>query len=96
MGILLGYFLFVKKKKATQNGSVPDSTKKPLSEKIRDLVCLAGALALLGLILLGPHGDFAGYPLNRTANLLYQATCRNLWTIGLAYIIYACLTSRAG
>jgi hypothetical protein len=99
-GILLGYVIFKEKKNAAQNeSSEPKSNWKIFYYRFKksfDFLFLMIALATCGLILYGPHGDFAGYPLNRIANLLYQTTSRNIWSFALAYIIYACLNSQAG
>jgi peptidoglycan/LPS O-acetylase OafA/YrhL len=95
IGILLGYLIFLNKKQTNKNIPLSETTSKGIYEKCINIIFLMLAFILCGLALFGPHGDFVGYPLNPTANLLYQSTSKTLWTIGVAYIIFACLTSRA-
>ena len=54
------------------------------------------SITLLGVLLFGIYPDFNGNPLNRVSHILYQATSRTLWAVGLGYIIYACITSNGG
>lgn len=54
------------------------------------------SLVLCGIILFGLYEDYNGSPLSRTQHILYQASSRTLWAIGLGYIILACLSNQGG
>lgn len=51
---------------------------------------------MMGLMLYGIYPDYDNHPLSRTAHILYQASHRFIWSIGLGYIIFACLNSQGG
>ena len=61
-----------------------------------NLLLWAASITLLGLIMFGLYEDFNGNPLTRVQHILYQATFRILWAVGLSYVIFACLTSQGG
>ena len=58
------------------------------------------ALTTLGLMEFGTYPNYRdGYgrtELSYTANLLYESSSRIVWSLGLAYVVYACCTSRGG
>ncbi|CAF0932692.1 unnamed protein product [Brachionus calyciflorus] len=54
------------------------------------------SLATLGLMLFGIYPNLNGDPLSLTANILYQASSRIIWAVGLSYVIFACVTSHGG
>jgi peptidoglycan/LPS O-acetylase OafA/YrhL len=58
-----------------------------------NLFLVISSLVTLGLILFGLYNDFNGSPLSRETHIIYQATSRIIWSIGLAGIIYSCLNS---
>ncbi len=72
--------------------------KKIQKELIRpiNLVLWCASITLLGILLYGLYGDFNGHPLTREQHIWYQATFRILWSVGLSYIIFACLNSQGG
>ncbi|XP_077524834.1 nose resistant to fluoxetine protein 6-like [Amblyomma americanum] len=73
-------------------------TKQPSRKLSRRKVMLLwmAALASIGISLFGTI-LWTGHELpSRTATALYAATTRSLFSSGLAWIIYACLTDRAG
>jgi len=95
----LGYFVFINKIiKPTKTNEPPTEKwiKNVYTKYILDKVLLMLALGTCGLMLFGPYGDFDGYELTRTQRILYQASSRTFWSLGLAYIIYACLNSKGG
>ena len=98
IGLLLGYFVFINKiiKPSNTNESSEKLIKNIYTKYILDKILLMTALAILGLTLFGPYGDFDGYELTRAQRILYQASSRTLWSVGLAYLIYACLNSKGG
>lgn len=56
-----------------------------------------GVVVLLGVMLFGVYPNFSGNgPLPKWLNIAYEITSRTLWSIGLAYVIFACLTSNGG
>ena len=65
--------------------------------KISNLILWGASITLLGIVLFGLIGDNnKHHPLTRIQHILYQSTYRVLWSIGLAYIIFACLNSKGG
>lgn len=85
VGLLLGYYIFTNKTK--------------LNYKLRkeiNLFLLLVSLVLCGIILFGLYEDYNGSPLSKTQHILYQASSRTLWAIGLGYIILACLSNQGG
>lgn len=54
------------------------------------------ALLLNAGILLAMFPAINGYPLSDAVAGLYSATSRTLWSIGLAWIVYACVTGHGG
>jgi len=51
----------------------------------------------MGLMIFGDYQNYSGGPtLDRVSNILYQATSRIIWSIGLGGLIYGCLTSNGG
>lgn len=88
IGILLGYILFKCK-------SNPDF-------KFNNMYNIVGwylALFSMGLMLFGLWPNFQANPanhLNKTENILYQATSRIIWAIGLGFVIFSCCMNKGG
>ena len=61
-----------------------------------NLALWIASITLLGVLLYGLYGDFNGHPLTVDQHILYQASFRVLWSVGLSYIIFACLNSQGG
>lgn len=85
VGILLGYIIFLNKTKHNYK----------LRWDINVLLIMC-SLTMMGLMLYGIYPDYDNHPLSRTAHILYQASHRFIWSIGLGYIIFACLNSQGG
>lgn len=57
------------------------------------------SLFFLGLMLFGIFPNFNEDPskhLSRTENILYQASCRSIWALALAFIIFSCCMNKGG
>jgi hypothetical protein len=61
-----------------------------------NIILLVVSLFLCGLMLFGLYEDYDNNPLSKTSHMLYQATSRFIWAVGLSYLIYACLNSGGG
>ncbi|CAF0840673.1 unnamed protein product [Brachionus calyciflorus] len=85
IGLLLGYILF--KQKSKQNVKI-----RPAINIFFWLL----SLLLMSLAIFGDYSNYGGNGLSKVVSLLYQSTSKILWSIGLAYIIYACLTGNGG
>lgn len=85
VGILFGYQIYTDRKNKTK--------LHPVHNKLLWL----GTLITLALMVFGVYDNFnGGPPLNKVINILYQATSRTVWSLGLGFIVYACLTGQGG
>ncbi len=53
----------------------------------------------MGLILFGTYPNLSTNPgnfLNKTENILYQASSRVIWSMGLGFIIFSCANGKGG
>lgn len=87
IGILLGYALHTCK----------DNPDFKLSN-IQNMIGWILSLFTLGLMLFGLYSDNnPNYEdLNKVEHILYQASSRTLWAIGLAFIVFSCTLGKGG
>jgi hypothetical protein len=68
-----------------------------LSKKEVNVLAWLAAAGLCAYMLFCLYPDFKGVePLTKTEHILYQSFSRVLWSLGLAYVIHACLSSNGG
>ena len=86
VGIVLGYLLFVVKSRPT---------KFKIHSGLNILLWIV-SLFFMCLMIFGIYPNYNGHPLSLASNILYQATSRIVWALGLGYVIFACATSHGG
>lgn len=70
--------------------------KNNFFKKDVNTLIMLSMLILIALMLFGLYPDFNNNPLSKVSHILYQATCKFIWAIGLSYIIFACLNKQGG
>lgn len=88
VGIIAGYYIY--------------KCKNNPNFKLDNILNFIGwflALFTLGLMCFGTYPNFNANPskhLNRVENILYQASSRILWSIALAWVVFACVMKKGG
>ncbi|KAL3842202.1 hypothetical protein ACJMK2_020242 [Sinanodonta woodiana] len=83
IGIMTGYVLYRTNCKIRMN-------------RLTNLAGWAVATACCMSVLYGPYDSFNGHPNSNEVNALYNALARNVWALGVSWVIFACSTGYGG
>lgn len=85
-GLFTGYLIFLYKSGQSQL-NLPRSV---------NLILWLISCTLMTLVVFGLYPDISGNPISRSGHIIYQTLSRVSWSVGLSYIIFACVTSNGG